>query len=107
MFSKSIGARILFVVGIAASISLIGLVIFYSQSQRSVIVDDYKVLTGRVVSTVVAGLGAIMETGSAAIARQYAEDIKGAVGLEGFSFIRPNGTENLLILKIPPQCRSM
>ncbi|WP_316367678.1 sensor domain-containing diguanylate cyclase [Candidatus Thiodiazotropha sp. CDECU1] len=96
MLSKSIGARILFVVGIAASLTLTGLVVFYTQSQRTVIVNDYKVVTGRIVSTVVAGLGAIMETGSAAIAQQYAEDIKGAVGLEGFSFIRPNGAEAFL-----------
>jgi diguanylate cyclase (GGDEF)-like protein/PAS domain S-box-containing protein len=83
-------------VGLAASLSLIGLVIFYTQSQRASLVDDYKVVTGRVVSAVVAGLGAIMETGSADIAQRYAEDIKGAVGLEDFSLLRPNGVQAFL-----------
>ncbi|MEW8506914.1 MAG: diguanylate cyclase [Candidatus Thiodiazotropha sp.] len=96
MFSKSIGARIIIVVGISAFLTLIGLVIFYTQIQRAVIVDNHKLVTGRMVSTVVAGLGAIMETGSAAIAQRYAEDVKGAVGLEEFSFIRPNGQEAFL-----------
>jgi diguanylate cyclase (GGDEF)-like protein/PAS domain S-box-containing protein len=96
MIGKRIGMRILVVVGIAASLSLAGLVIFYTQSQRTSLVEDYKVVTGRIVSTVVAGLGAIMETGSAAIAQQYAKDIKSAIGLEDFSFIRPNGMQAFL-----------
>ncbi|MCU7929403.1 MAG: diguanylate cyclase [Candidatus Thiodiazotropha sp. (ex Codakia rugifera)] len=93
MINKSIGARILIVVGIAASLTLIGLVVFYTQSQRATIIQDYKAVTGRMVSSVAAGFGAIMETGSAAIAEQYAEDIKDAIDLEDFSFIRPNGLE--------------
>lgn len=93
MFSKSIGTRILVIVGLAAFLTLAGLVFFYTQSQRTLIIDDYKVVAGRMVSTAVAGLGAIMETGSAAIAQRYAEDVKAAVGLEGFNFVRPNGLE--------------
>ncbi|MEW8558535.1 MAG: diguanylate cyclase [Candidatus Thiodiazotropha sp.] len=93
MLNQSIGTRIIIVVGLSAFLTLIGLVIFYTQSQRAVIVDNHKLVTGRMVSTVVAGLGAIMETGSAAIAQRYAEDVKGAVGLEEFSFLRPNGME--------------
>ncbi len=96
MFSKSIGTRILVIVGMASFLTLAGLVFFYTQSQRALIVDDYKVVAGRMVSTAVAGLGAIMETGSAAIARRYAEDVKAAVGLEGFNFVRPNGLEAFL-----------
>lgn len=41
MFSKSIGAWMLFVVGIAASLTLTGLEVFCIQSQRAVIVNDY------------------------------------------------------------------
>jgi diguanylate cyclase (GGDEF)-like protein/PAS domain S-box-containing protein len=96
MVNKYIGVRILVVVGIAASLSLVCLVIFYTKSQRTFIVDEYKVATGRVVSTVVAGLEAIMETGSADIAQRYAQDTKNAVGLEDFSFIRPNGMQAFL-----------
>jgi diguanylate cyclase (GGDEF)-like protein/PAS domain S-box-containing protein len=91
MIYKSIGIKILVIVGVAASLSLFGLVIFYTQSERTLLVNNYKDVTGRVVSTVLVGLGAIMETGSAEIAQQYAEDMKSAVGLEEFSFLRPNG----------------
>jgi diguanylate cyclase (GGDEF)-like protein/PAS domain S-box-containing protein len=96
MIRNSIGIRILLVVGIAASLSLVGLVIFYTHSQRTTLVDDYKLVSGRIVSIVVAGLGAIMETGSADIAQRYAQDIKGAVGLEDFIFLRPNGMQAFL-----------
>ena len=96
MIHKSIGAKILMVVGIAALLSLVGLVLFYTQSQRAIIVQEHKLVTERMVSTVVAGLGAIMETGSASIAQRYAEDIKSVLELEDFRFVRPNGLEAFL-----------
>lgn len=84
------------IVGIAATLTLVGLVVIYTQSQRTHLIDNDKVVAGRIVSSVVAGLSAIMVTGSATIAQQYAQDIKGAVGLDDFSFIRPDGKQAFL-----------
>jgi diguanylate cyclase (GGDEF)-like protein/PAS domain S-box-containing protein len=96
MINKSIGAKILMVVGLAALLSLVGLVLFYTQSQRTVIVQEHKLVTDRMVSTAVAGLKVIMMTGKASIAEHYAKNIKAVLELEDFHIIRTNGLEAFL-----------
>ncbi|MEW8627184.1 MAG: diguanylate cyclase [Candidatus Thiodiazotropha sp.] len=96
MIDRSIGAKILMVVGLAALLSMVGLILFYTHSQRTIVVNEHKLVTDRMVATVVAGLGAIMETGKASIAQRYAEEIKAALDLEDFRFVRLNGLEAFL-----------
>ncbi|MES9940414.1 MAG: diguanylate cyclase [Candidatus Thiodiazotropha sp. 6PLUC2] len=96
MIKNSIGAKILMVVGITAMVSMVGLILFYTQSQRAIIIKEQKLVTDRMVSTVVAGLRVIMETGKANIAQRYAEEIKSELELEDFRFVRLNGVEAFL-----------
>jgi diguanylate cyclase (GGDEF)-like protein/PAS domain S-box-containing protein len=96
MINKSIGVKILMVVGLAALLSLVGLVLFYTQSQRTVIAQEHKLATDRMVSTAVAGLKVIMTTGKASIAQRYATNIKAVLELEDFRFVRTNGFEAFL-----------
>ncbi|MES9832610.1 MAG: diguanylate cyclase [Candidatus Thiodiazotropha sp. DIVDIV] len=96
MIKKSIGAKILVVVGITALISMVGLILFYTQSQRAVIIKEHKLVTDRMVSTVVVGLRSIMEMGTANIAQHYAGNIKNELGLEEFRFVRLSGVEAFL-----------
>jgi diguanylate cyclase (GGDEF)-like protein/PAS domain S-box-containing protein len=96
MIDRSIGAKILMVVGIAALLSMVGLILFYTQSQRSIAISEHKLVTDRIVSTVVAGLGVIMEAGKADIAQKYAEDVKATLDLEDFRFVRLTGQEAFL-----------
>ncbi|MCG7981398.1 MAG: diguanylate cyclase [Candidatus Thiodiazotropha lotti] len=96
MIDRSIGTKILMVVGLAALLSMVGLILFYTHSQRAIVVNEHKLVTDRMVATVVAGLGVIMETGKASIAQHYAGDIKAALDLEDFRFVRLNGEEAFL-----------
>lgn len=96
MFKKSVGAKILMVVGIAAAAFLAGLVIFYTQSQQRLVFKEHQQVTQRMVSTIVAGLEAIMGTGTAIAARRYASDVKAILELEEFRFVRPDGMEAFL-----------
>ncbi len=96
MFKKSIGIKILMVVGIAAAAFLAGLVIFYTQSQQRIVFKEHQQVTQRMVSTIIAGLEAIMETGTAIAAKRYATDVKAILGLEEFRFVRNDGLEAFL-----------
>jgi diguanylate cyclase (GGDEF)-like protein/PAS domain S-box-containing protein len=96
MISKSIGTKILMVVGMTALISMLGLIVFYANTQKAIIIKEHKLVTERMVATVVAGLGSIMESGKASIAQHYAEDIKAVLKLEDFRFVRLNGLEAFL-----------
>ncbi|MES9851594.1 MAG: diguanylate cyclase [Candidatus Thiodiazotropha sp. L084R] len=96
MIKNSIGAKILVVVGITALISMVGLILFYTQSQRAVIIKEHKLVTDRMVSTAVVGLRSIMEMGTANIAQHYAGNIKNELGLEDFRFVRLSGIEAFL-----------
>lgn len=93
MIGKSIGSKILMVVGMSALLSMAGLVLFYTESQRSIVIEEHKLVEDRMLATVVAGLGSIMESGSADIAQQYAENIKSILELEDFRFVRMDGLE--------------
>ncbi|MET0088740.1 MAG: hypothetical protein ABW068_01760 [Candidatus Thiodiazotropha sp.] len=96
MYKKSIGVRILMVVGTAATAFLIGLVLFYTQSQYKVVLAEHQQVTQRMVATVIAGLEAIMETGTAITAQRYAKDVKSVLELEDFRFVRIDGLEAFL-----------
>jgi diguanylate cyclase (GGDEF)-like protein/PAS domain S-box-containing protein len=93
MIGKSIGSKILMVVGMTALLSMVGLVLFYTESQRSIVNEEHKMVADRMLATVVAGLDSIMESGSANIAQQYAENIKSILELEDFRFVRMDGLE--------------
>ncbi|MET0028503.1 MAG: diguanylate cyclase [Candidatus Thiodiazotropha sp.] len=96
MYKKSIGVRILMVVGTAATAFLVGLVLFYTQSQYKVVLAEHQQVTQRMVATVIAGLEAIMETGTAITAQRYAKDVKSVLELEDFRFVRNDGLEAFL-----------
>ncbi|MET0066581.1 MAG: diguanylate cyclase [Candidatus Thiodiazotropha sp.] len=96
MVNKSIGTKILTVVGFAATVFLTGLIVFYTQSQRTIVMQEHQEVTQRMVVTVIAGLEAIMETGTAITAKRYANDVKSVLELEDFRFVRTDGLEAFL-----------
>ncbi len=96
MYKKSIGIKILLVIGTAATAFLVGLVLFYTQSQYKVVLEEHQQVTLRMITTVVAGLEAIMETGTAITAKRYANEVKSVLELEDFRFVRIDGLEAFL-----------
>ncbi|MEJ1364923.1 MAG: diguanylate cyclase [Candidatus Sedimenticola sp. (ex Thyasira tokunagai)] len=93
LIRNHIGGKILAVVGITALISLLGMVLFYTISQQRTILENNANARMELLESVGRGLHSIMLTGSAEIARNYAEELMRIPGIAEFRFLRIDGLE--------------
>lgn len=93
MIRSSIALRMLTAVGVAALLSLVGMAYHYAQHQRETILAQNQLARIQFAEGTIRGLRAVMFTGSAKIARDYAEQIKQIPGVEEMRILRNDGQE--------------
>jgi len=90
---RSIGNRLLAVVGSVVVLGMVALALIYANRQESSIRAENEQSLIRVTETVSEGLSAIMLEGHAKIAKDFAERLKKVDGALDYRIIRTDGTE--------------
>lgn len=93
IFNNYIGNKILAMVGLAALLSLAGMVLFYTKHQERSIFEHQKNSIALLNRSLIKGLTAVMLTGSAEIAQTFASYLKEGKNLSEISILRINGLE--------------
>lgn len=90
---KRIGDRILLLVGISVFAGLFALSDFHTQRQETMIVEQHKQILYFLIRSVNEGIEAIMLSGDAGIANEYAKHLKHISEIRSFKIMRINGQE--------------
>ncbi|MEO5334318.1 MAG: diguanylate cyclase [Magnetococcus sp. YQC-5] len=90
---SSIGAKIILGVAIPTASILIGMILFYSRHEEESLLKQNEAARLEMARSVIHGMNAVMLTGSAIIAQQYAEELKKVPGIQDFRILRRNGLE--------------
>ncbi|MBF0590026.1 MAG: diguanylate cyclase [Magnetococcales bacterium] len=90
---KNIGHKILTLVGIAVSLSLLMLLLFYTKHQEDSLLQQNERNMGILADSVIKGLQAVMLTGNADIAGDFSDNLKEAPGVTDFRILRLSGRE--------------
>ncbi|MBW9256697.1 MAG: diguanylate cyclase [Candidatus Thiodiazotropha sp. (ex. Lucinisca nassula)] len=91
-----IGNKILGVVGVSALVSLLGMVLFYTWSEKQSILEQYTKGRQELLNSVDRGLHFIMITGSADAAEKYARQLLEAPDVTEFLILRTDGKQAFL-----------
>ncbi|MBF0621414.1 MAG: diguanylate cyclase [Magnetococcales bacterium] len=90
---KTVGAKIISVVGGVAFLSLVGLIAFYTYHHEQSLLEQNRTNRLETVDSVIQGLDALMLAGSAGIAQSYADSLQNVTGFEDLRILRTDGHE--------------
>ncbi|MBF0142960.1 MAG: HAMP domain-containing protein [Magnetococcales bacterium] len=92
-FRRSIGRRVLLVVGLLGSLSLASMSLLSIRSLEASLLLQSEAIHTKLAESVSQGLQAIMLAGYADVAHRYAEEIKKVEGLDSLIIMRTDGLE--------------
>lgn len=92
-FYSSIGAKIILGVAVPVTAILVGMIFFYSQHEEHSLLKQNEAARLDMARSVIQGMNAVMQTGSATIAQKFAEELKNVKGVEDFRILRLDGSE--------------
>ncbi|MBF0446977.1 MAG: hypothetical protein HQL67_02130 [Magnetococcales bacterium] len=96
-FQRSLSRKVLFVSCFIGGVALLILGLFLTQALRSELIKQNNDLINNLASSARQGLHAIMLTGNAEIAREYARHLKMVEGVKQINIIKTNGQEAFLL----------